>query len=137
MKLGIDFGTCYSSAALLLDGTLNPIKEPLNHGYSFPSSVFITEQGEILVGQAAENAKGTNLQNYRNEFKRELGSATPYLLGNSSFLPEDLIAEVLKKLKAEADKVVQGRGESILTAAILTIPTTYQPYSGFQVGEVQ
>lgn len=127
MKLGIDFGTCYSSAALFLDGTPKAIKEPLSHSFSFPSSVYWSEQG-ILIGQAAENAKAKNLQNYRNEFKRELGGANPYLLGNSSFLPEELIAEVLKKLKAEADKVVQGRGETSLTAAILTIPATYQPY---------
>ena len=127
MKLGIDFGTCYSSAALFLDGTPKAVKEPLSYSFSFPSSVYWSEHG-ILIGQAAENTRAKNLQNYRNEFKRELGSATPYLLGNSSFLPEELIAEVLKKLKAEADKVVQGRGEPTLTAAVLTIPATYQPY---------
>jgi molecular chaperone DnaK (HSP70) len=55
MKLGIDFGTCYSSAAVLLDNIPTPINAPLTPGYSFPSSIFITEHGEILVGQAAEN----------------------------------------------------------------------------------
>jgi molecular chaperone DnaK (HSP70) len=128
MKLGIDFGTCYSSAALLLDGTLNPIKEPLNHGYSFPSSVFISEQGEILVGQSAENAKAKNLPNYRHEFKRDLGSPDPYTLVTIQMLPEELVTEVLKKLKIEADKVTIGRGEKLLTEVILTVPATYQPY---------
>lgn len=55
MHLGIDFGTCYSSAALLVDGILKPVKEPLKLGYSFPSSVFVTKGGQIVVGQAAEN----------------------------------------------------------------------------------
>lgn len=53
MKIGIDFGTCNSSAALLLDGVLKPIKEPLKLGFSFPSSIFITYQGEVVIGQAA------------------------------------------------------------------------------------
>lgn len=57
MRLGIDFGTCYSSAALLLDGIARAIKEPLKQGYSFPSSVYLTERQEILVGQAAENTR--------------------------------------------------------------------------------
>ncbi len=46
MKLGIDFGSCYSSADLLLDSVLPPIKEPLKLGFCFPSSIFVTKQGE-------------------------------------------------------------------------------------------
>lgn len=128
MRLGIDFGTSYSSAALILDGIPKPIKEPVDRSYSFPSCIFVTEKGEILVGQAAENARGKNPAHYRHEFKRDLGSSDPYSLGNYQMLPEELIAEVLKKLKTEADKVAIGRGEQAITDAILTIPATYQPY---------
>ncbi|ACK70848.1 hypothetical protein PCC7424_2427 [Gloeothece citriformis PCC 7424] len=70
--MGVDFGTCYSSAALLIDSTPRPIKEPLKQGYSFPSSIYLTEEGEILVGQAAENKRQKNPQRYRNEFKRKI-----------------------------------------------------------------
>lgn len=128
MQLGIDFGTCYSSAALLLDGIPKPIKEPLKQGYSFPSSVYVTEGGEILVGQAAENKRQKNPQSYRREFKRELGSTDPYPLGNRFLLPEELVAEVLRKLKSEAELVVAGRGEEPLSDALITVPATYQPY---------
>ncbi|MBD2445852.1 hypothetical protein H6G76_01530 [Nostoc sp. FACHB-152] len=57
MWLDIDFGTYNSSKSLLLDGTLKRIAEPLKHGYCFPSSIFITAQGQIFMGHAAENAR--------------------------------------------------------------------------------
>jgi len=128
LRLGIDFGTCYSSAALLLEGVPTPINAPLTPGYSLPSSVFITEKGEILVGQVAEHNRQKNPQSYRREFKRDLGSPDPYTLGNVFMLPEELVTEVLKKLKSEAEKVAQGRGERSLTDALITVPATYSSY---------
>jgi len=128
MRLGIDFGTCNSSAALLLDGTLKRIAEPLKHDYCFPSSIFVPEQGEILVGHAAENACQQAPERYCHEFKRDLGSDTPYTLGNRQMLPEELITEVIRKLKVEADKVVKGRGIQPLSDAIITVPATYGKY---------
>ena len=125
MRLGIDFGTCYSSAALLLDNTLKPIKEPLKHGYSFPSSIFLTPEGEMLVGFAAENRRLKDIQRYKNEFKRVLGSIDPIILGDRQLQPDELVTEVIVKLKTEADKVVTGRGEQSLSQAILTVPATY------------
>jgi parallel beta-helix repeat protein len=131
MWLGIDFGTCYSSAALMLGGqdrTPQAIKEPLKHGFSFPSSVFLIQQGDILVGQSAENSRQKDPQRYRREFKRDLGSSDPYMLGNCPMLPEELVAEVIRKLKTEADKALVGRGVPSLTGAVITVPATYQAY---------
>lgn len=130
MWLGIDFGTSYSSATLVLNGELKSVKDPTNpyQGYSFPSSIFVTEKGEILVGQAAENARQKDPKCYRREFKRDLGSSEPYMLGKYVMLPEDLIAEVLKKLKNEAERMVEGQQEGLITHTILTIPATYQTY---------
>jgi|GEM_PF-1097454 len=126
--LGLDFGTCYSSAALNINNVPKPIKEPINRGYSFPSSVFITAQEQILIGQAAENSRQKDPQRYRREFKRDLGSPNPYTVGNTARLPEELATEVIRKLKIEAEKVAQGLGENLLTNAVLTIPATYQPF---------
>lgn len=128
MKLGIDFGTCYSSAALLVEDIPTPINAPLTPGYSLPSSIFITEQGEILVGQAAENSRQKKPQRYRREFKRDLGSPDPYNFGDVFMLPEELVTEVLKKLKIEAEKVALGRGVRSLTEVLITVPATYSSY---------
>jgi molecular chaperone DnaK (HSP70) len=46
----------------------------------------------------------------------------------ASPLPEELVAEVLKKLKTEAEKVARGRGEKSLTDAFITVPATYTSY---------
>lgn len=127
MLLGIDFGTCNSSAALMLNGSLKLVKEPMKGGYSFPSSVYLTEQGEILVGIAADNNRLSDLSRYRREFKRELGTNEPVQLGDRSFLPEELVAEVLRKLKSESEKMLPpGRGA--IKNVVITVPATYQQH---------
>ena len=122
MLLGIDFGTCNSSAALMLNGTIKLVKEPLKQGYSFPSSVYLTEKREILVGQAAENSRLRDARRYRLGFKRALGENQPYLVGELSLTVQDLVTEVLKKLKNEAEKTVSG----VITDAVITVPASYK-----------
>jgi molecular chaperone DnaK len=124
MMLSIDFGTCNSSAALIGDGTIKPIKEPLKHGYSFPSSVYLTEQGDFLIGQAAENNRLRDIRRYRTKFKKELGNGLPCRLGDRSFSSDELVTEVLRKLKIEAEKTVI----EVITNVVITIPATYQKF---------
>ncbi len=126
MQLGIDFGTSLSSAALWRDGRLLLVKEPLRHGYSFPTSVYLASSGDILVGQAAENQRLNDPGRYRREFKRELGGAIPLTLGDRPFLPEDLVAAVLRKLKREAENLTGGA--AALTGAVITVPADYQSH---------
>jgi molecular chaperone DnaK len=121
--LAIDFGTCFSSAALVVNGTVELIKEPLKGAsYSFPSSVYLTEQDEFLVGVAAENCRRRDIRRYRREFKRVLGQNQPYQIGDRSLKVEDLITEVLKKLKTEAEKTIT----EPITDAVITIPASYK-----------
>ena len=124
MHLGIDFGTCFSSAALHIDGEIKLVKEPIKLGYSFPSSVFLDKSGELLVGQAAENKKRLAPDRYIAEFKRDLGKTTPYMLGDHQFLPEELITEMLRVLKQEAEVMCS----QSLSTAVLTIPASYQAH---------
>jgi molecular chaperone DnaK len=124
MRLGIDFGTCYSSAALTLNGKLKPIKEPFKHGFSFPSSIFVNKQGEIVIGYAAESQRRLDPLSYCHEFKRDLGRTIPYEIGNKSMLPEKAISHLLYNLKLEAEKVANQN----LKSAVITIPASYQAY---------
>lgn len=124
MWLGIDFGTCYSSAAVMQNGRLEMVKETTGHGFSYPSSVYLTKTGEIVVGQAAENQRRMDPSCYQREFKRELGNPNPYILGNRQVLPEDLVQVVLQKLKDEAEKLA---GEP-LHKVVVTVPATYQAH---------
>ncbi len=122
MKLGIDFGTFYSSAALFIDGVLRPVKEPSNSQMScFPSSICLTKKGEILIGLAAENARKANPTGYKSNFKRDLGGKVPYFLGEQEFLPENLVTKILSTLKKEAEKIVN----IPLNSVVITVPATY------------
>ena len=84
MRLGIDFGTCFSSAAIMEGETITLIKDPSSLGFSVPSSVFVTPQGQVLVGKAANNQRLRDPQRYRRELKRDLGKQEPLLIGRSS-----------------------------------------------------
>ena len=87
--------------------------------YSLPSAVFVEDNGELLLGQAAINSRMRKPQNYRDEFKRNLGESVPILMGNRSFLPEDLYTEFFQYMKACAEKV---SGEKIGQHYHLTQP---------------
>ena len=129
MFLGIDFGTSNSSAALMIGDRPRLVKEPVKQGYSFPSSIYLTEEGEILVGQIAENRKFLDLTRYRREFKKDLLQNTPYFLGSQGeyeFSPQESIAEVIKTLKKEADKITTSLGIDNVTNAVITIPASYK-----------
>lgn len=128
MFLSVDFGTCNTSAALAFDGKIRLLKEPLKHGYSFPSSVYLTEEGEMLVGQAAEHNRMQNLHRYRREFKRDLGINNPYLIGERSISPQEVVTEILKKLKNEAAKITTALSKEKITDVVITVPATYQLY---------
>jgi tetratricopeptide (TPR) repeat protein len=128
MRLGIDFGTCFSSAALMIDGNLKLVRDPRKAGFSFPSSVYVSPQGEISIGHSANYQKNKDLTRYRSEFKRDLGRDIPYQLGERQFLPENLVAEVLRKLKSEADRMVMPLGCDSITDVVITVPATYQEY---------
>jgi Ethanolamine utilization protein EutJ (predicted chaperonin) len=123
MWLGIDFGTCYSSAAFIRHGVLTPVKFGANIT-SMPSSVYLDKGGKLLVGKAAENKRQLDPSRYRREFKREFGNSTPYTIGDREFLPEELVTELLRRLKSEAD--AQSPDGQSFSGAVITVPANYQ-----------
>lgn len=108
--------------------TLKLVKDPIKHGFTIPSSVYLSDSGEMLVGHAADYQRLKNPLRYRREFKRILGSDEPLALGDRLLRPEELIAEVLKTLKREAEKMMEGllSNEQRLRSAVITVPATYQ-----------
>ena len=129
MILGIDFGTSNSSAALMINSNLRLVKEPTKQGYSFPSSIYLDREGKILAGQIAETRKFNDITRYRREFKRDLLQNYPYVLGKQGeyqFTAQQLVVEVIKTLKREADKIVIALGKEPISEAVVTIPATYK-----------
>ena len=127
MIVSIDIGTSYSSISFLgPDGKAQAVDigtgmSMFGSKYSLPSAVFVEEDGTILLGHAALNNRMRNPQNFRDEFKRNLGENVPFLLGGKQFLPEDLYREFFIHMNDCVKKVT---GESI-ELAYLTYPAAY------------
>ncbi|MCH2049229.1 MAG: hypothetical protein MK289_12295 [Trichodesmium sp. ALOHA_ZT_67] len=122
MWLGIDFGTCNSSATLMRGWIPFVVRDScFTPGDSFPSSVYVTKQNQVVVGHEAYNQRLRDSSRYKEQFKRDLGKSAPYQIGGCQFRPEDLVVEVIRKLKREAEKMISGS----LTRVVLTVPATH------------
>lgn len=111
MIISIDIGTSYSSLCFKnSEGKAQPIEISTGlsiYGgkYSLPSAVFVNDDGSVIVGQAAMNSRKLKPQNFRAEFKRDLGQSVPIVLGDRSFLPEDLYTELFLHMKSCIKKI--------------------------------
>lgn len=127
MIISIDIGTSYSSICMLgADGKAVPVDistgaSMYGSKYSLPSAVFVEDDGNVLVGQAAMNSRKKKPQNFRMEFKRDLGQDIPIVLGNESFLPEDFYTELFRHMKACVAKV----SDEPIEKACLTCPAAF------------
>src|SRR5215467_3706811 len=106
MQLSIDFGMCFSKAAIVLDGSSpimvkDPNQETGSHrAYMIPSSVYIKEGGEVVVGWGADQLRAQDPQRYQQYFKWHLdqGSAPLKIAGQDRYCWE-LVASLLKQFK--------------------------------------
>jgi len=120
MVIGIDLGTTNSAAAFLEQE--QPTVIPNDRGNRItPSMVAVTGSGELLVGEAAKNQAMINPGGTAIAVKRSMGSTSPLKLGNREMLPEVVSAEILRKLKSDAEAYL---GEEI-KEAVITVPAYF------------
>lgn len=113
--IGIDLGTTHSLISVWKDQ--KPILIPNQYGKMLtPSVVALDEEGHLLVGDSALK----KVHALRN-FKRYMGTAKKFLLGNESFLPEELSAMVLKSLIRDAEAFLGTK----VTEAVITVPAYF------------
>lgn len=140
--VGIDLGTTNSVIATMEGG--QPVVIPNAEGArTTPSVVAFTEQGERLVGQLARrqailNAKGTITSAKRfigrryDEVQSELNAVTfdaasgpdgavRFKVRDKMYAPEEIAAQVLRKLVDDAGKFL---GERV-TEAVITVPAYF------------
>jgi Ethanolamine utilization protein EutJ (predicted chaperonin) len=129
MHLGIDFGTWYTSAVLRLnDGTLLAVKDPHNQSASILSTVYLSDNGQCIIGEAADELGRDDPSRQAREIKLALGRGFPLQLGDRAVAPEDLVAEILSWVKRQADRMVKSWGQPPLTAVTLTVPALYRDF---------
>ncbi|HKY65966.1 MAG TPA: Hsp70 family protein, partial [Acidimicrobiales bacterium] len=121
--LGIDLGTTYTAAAAERAGVVEALTLG-NRTASVPSVVYLRDDGEILVGEAATRRATSDPGRVAREFKRRVGDPTPIILGGTPYAAEMLMARMLRWA---VDRVQEQQGEPPLGIA-LTHPANWGPY---------
>ncbi|NEX94229.1 molecular chaperone HscC [Caulobacter sp. 17J65-9] len=121
MIVGVDLGTTNCAVGVWRDGRAELIPNSLGHLLT-PSAVSLDEAtGEVLVGLPARERQTTHPKHTASAFKRYMGSAKAIRLGGRDFLPEELSALVLQRLKADAEAYL---GHPV-TEAVITVPAYF------------
>lgn len=118
--IGIDLGTTNSLAAVWQDGSSRLIPNAFGE-YLTPSVVSVDEEGVVYVGKTAKERLTTHPRQTADSFKRFMGTARKYKLGNKTYLPEELSALVLRKLKEDAERYL---GEPV-EEAVISVPAYF------------
>lgn len=118
--LGIDLGTTNSLAAVWDNGKSILIPNAFGE-YLTPSVVSVDEEGIVYVGNTAKQRLASHPGQTAGVFKRFMGTGKKYRLGKNTYLPEELSALVLKKLKEDAEKYL---GEPV-EEAIISVPAYF------------
>ena len=118
--IGIDLGTTNTAAAFMDGDTARII--PNDRGKNLtPSVVALTESGELLVGEAAKNQAMVNAEGTVSSIKRLIGRDTVIKLRNRSFSPQEISAEILKKVRRDCEAYM---GEE-LKDVVISVPAYF------------
>ncbi|NEX94177.1 molecular chaperone HscC [Caulobacter sp. 17J65-9] len=120
MIIGIDLGTTNCAVGVWRDGRAELIPNSLGHTLT-PSAVSLDDTGAVLVGLPARERQSTHPDHTATAFKRYMGSRRVTRLGKRDFLPEELSALVLERLRADAEAYL---GEPV-TEAVITVPAYF------------
>jgi molecular chaperone DnaK len=121
--LGIDFGTSFTVAAIHHDGRTEVLE--IDGQQRFPSAVFLTEDGSILVGAAAERRGARSPDRLERTPKRYLDVGQPPIaLGDRLVDVTSLVAAVLKVAWEEA---LRQHGGAAPDEVVLTHPAAWGP----------
>ena len=127
--IGIDLGTT-NSAMAVMEGSEPEILVNAEGDRTTPSVVGFGKDGERTVGKAAKNKAVTNPENTVASVKRFIGRSygetgeeqkTVVAIDERDYMPEEISAMVLQKIKSDAEKRV---GEPI-TQAVITVPAYF------------
>ncbi|GAB2603064.1 hypothetical protein GCM10027168_40110 [Streptomyces capparidis] len=123
IDFGIDLGTTNSAIAVVKDGGTMVIKNVDNWDIT-PSAVWLPRRDAVHVGLRAKAQAERDPDNAAAEFKLEMGLADArrtFARAGVSLTPQQLSAEVLKSLRADAEH----RCGAPPDAAVITVPAAF------------
>ena len=128
--IGIDLGTATTEAAIFENGTVRMIINP-EQKIITPSVVGLDTQGNIVVGEQAKASYLLAPERTAIEVKRKIGTGETVKLGQKSYTPVEISAEILKYVKKY---VSQDLGEEI-TRAVISVPAYFDDIQRREVVE--
>ncbi|MBR3833382.1 MAG: Hsp70 family protein [Lachnospiraceae bacterium] len=118
--VGIDLGTTNSLIGCYKDGEVIVIPNRLGEKLT-PSVVSVDDDGVVYVGNSAKERKQSQPQETVDVFKRSMGTAKEFELGNRRFSAEELSSLVLRYLKEDAEAYL---GE-VVEEAVISVPAYF------------
>jgi hypothetical protein len=122
-----------TAAAVLADGAPGgPEMLPLgNRAMQVPSVLFVRDDGEVLVGEAAERRGVTEPARVVREFKRRVGDPVPLVVGGTPYSPQALVGRLLAWVVGVA---TERRGEPPAHVTV-TYPANWGPFKRDLLGQ--
>jgi actin-like ATPase involved in cell morphogenesis len=111
-SLGFDLGTTFTAAAVVRGGRAEMVSLG-NHAVTIPSVVFLRDDGELLVGDAADRRSVQEPARAARAFKRRFGDAAPIILDRTPFSADRLMAAVLTQVLADVVKRQGGAPDAV------------------------
>lgn len=118
--VGIDLGTTNSEVAFIIDGNAEILKDKNGNGI-LPSCVGIDDEGKVIVGIEARNQAIAAPDRTVVSVKRLMGSDQEIKMKDSTYLPQEISAFILKALKEQAESAL----EQPVRKAVITVPAYF------------
>ncbi len=96
-RLGVDLGTTYTAAAVDVGGRAEVLGLGIR-AMQVPSVVYVRDDGDLVVGEVAEQQGATDPTRVAREFKRRIGDPVPILVGGSPYSAQALTARLLARV---------------------------------------
>lgn len=119
--IGVDLGTTNCCVSYIDNNNQPSIISSREGGRTTPSVFAINELGEILIGKPAVDQETMNASETIRSVKRFMGTNERFIIGGVKRSPEEISAEILKKLKNDAEAFF---GEPV-TNAVITVPAYF------------
>jgi actin-like ATPase involved in cell morphogenesis len=129
-RLGVDLGTTYTAAAISAGGRVDLLGLGIR-AMQVPSVVFVRADGELVVGEAAEQQGAADPTRVVREFKRRLGDPVPLVVGGSPFSAQALTARLLAWVVGVASERQGGPPEHVC----VTYPANWGPFKRDLLGQ--
>lgn len=118
--IGIDLGTTNSCTAVMEGGKAVVIHNA-EGSRTTPSVMALTKNGERLIGDAAKRQSAANPERTVSSIKRHMGTDYRVKIDGKKYLPQEISAQILMKLKQDAESYL---GMEV-KEAVITVPAYF------------